>query len=146
MVFYEITFGIIYYNIFPYLTTSYGSTSANTLVGGSSHTNIYTRSNLDHTYRAKGGDYGNHAEVKLENSTNFNAVIKGIPLSVKMAPVPYYLPDDFAMIDFDVATPAANIQQGDTITVSGTEVYTVISGSYNQVDRTRGILFCARTT
>ena len=130
----------------PYLTTSYGSTSANTLVGGSSHTNIYTRSNLDHTYRAKGGDYGNHAEVKLENSTNFNAVIKGIPLSVKMAPVPYYLPDDFAMIDFDVATPAANIQQGDTITVSGTEVYTVISGSYNQVDRTRGILFCARTT
>ena len=50
------------------------------------------------------------------------------------------------MIDFDVSTPQANIQQGDTITVSGTEVYTIITGSYNQTSRTRGILFCARTT
>ena len=130
----------------PYVITSYSSTSATTLTGSSEHVKIYTRSNLDHTYRGKGGQLGEYAEATLENSTNFNAVIKGIPLSVKMAPVPYYLPDDFAMIDFDVATPSANIQQGDTITVSGTEVYTVISGSYNQVDRTRGILFCARTT
>ena len=35
---------------------------------------------------------------------------------------------------------------GDTITVSGSEVYTVISASYNQTNRTRGIAFCARTT
>ena len=50
------------------------------------------------------------------------------------------------MIDFDVATPSANIQQGDTITVGTSEIYTIITGSYNQTDRTRGILFCARTT
>lgn len=75
---------------------------------------------------------------------NFNAVIKGIPLNAKMIPCPYYLPDDFVLINFDYATPAANIQQGDTVTISGSEVYTVITGSYNQTDRTRGILFCAR--
>ena len=83
---------------------------------------------------------------RLPDTTNFNAVIKGLPLSVKIAPVPYYLPNDFAMIDFDVSTPQANIQQGDTITVSNNEVYTIITGSYNQTSRTRGILFCARTT
>lgn len=130
-----------------YIDTDYGSTSLNTQYGVSGAVNIYTRSNLSHTYRSVGGQYNNdYAKTVLPNSTNFNAVIKGIPLSAKMAPVPYYLPNDFAMIDFDVATPAANIQQGDTITVSASEIYTVITGSYNQEDRTRGILFCARTT
>ena len=130
-----------------YIDTDYGSTSLNTQYGVSGAVNIYTRSNLSHTYRSVGGHYNNdYAKTVLPNSTNFNAVIKGIPLSAKMAPVPYYLPNDFAMIDFDVATPAANIQQGDTITVSASEIYTVITGSYNQEDRTRGILFCARTT
>jgi len=62
-----------------------------------------------------------------------------------MVPCPYYIPDDFVLIDFDYATPSTNIQQGDTITISGSEVYTVITGSYNQTTRTRGILFCART-
>ena len=130
-----------------YVDTDYGSTSLDTEFGSSSNVHIYTRSNLDHTYRSVGGHYNNdYAQTRLANATNFNAVIKGIPLSAKVAPVPYYLPNDFAMIDFDVATPAANIQQGDTITVSASEIYTVITGSYNQEDRTRGILFCARTT
>jgi hypothetical protein len=78
-------------------------------------------------------------------NSDFNAVIKGIPLNSTMVPCPYYIPDDFVLIDFDYATPSANIQQGDTITISGSEVYTVITGSYNQTTRTRGILFCART-
>jgi hypothetical protein len=80
-------------------------------------------------------------------NSNFNAVIKGIPLNSRLIPCPYYLPDDFVLIDFDYSVSAANIQQGDTITISGSEVYTVIMGSYNQTtnSRTRGILFCART-
>ena len=130
-----------------YVDTDYGSTSLDTQFGSGANVHIYTRSNLDHTYRSVGGHYNNdYAQTRLANATNFNAVIKGIPLSAKVAPVPYYLPNDFAMIDFDVATPAANIQQGDTITVSASEIYTVITGSYEQTDRTRGILFCARTT
>ena len=61
-----------------------------------------------------------------------------------MAPCPYYLPDDFVMIDFQINTPSANVQQGDTITISGSEVYTIITASYNQTTITRGIAFCAR--
>ena len=80
------------------------------------------------------------------STMDFNAVVKGIPLNATLAPVPYYLPDDFAMISFKIQTPDANIQQGDTITVSASEVYTVITGSYNQTSYTSGVLFCARTT
>lgn len=123
-----------------YKTTVYRSTSypVNT---GPSEANIYMRSNATTSNRGFGGD--NYTE-SLPSSTNFNAVIKGIPINTQLIPVPYYIPDDFVLIDFDYGTPSANIQQGDTITISGSEVYSVITGSYNQTTRTRGILFCAR--
>ena len=69
-----------------YIDTDYGSTSLNTQFGSGANVNIYTRSNLDHTYRSVGGHYNNdYAQTRLANATNFNAVIKGIPLSAKMA-------------------------------------------------------------
>ena len=83
---------------------------------------------------------------KNPDSVNYNAVVKGIPLSSTFIPCPYYLPDDFVFIQFDYNAPDQNIQQWDTITVSGSEVYTVIDAAYNQTTRTRGIAFCARTT
>lgn len=96
--------------------------------------------------RSKGGNsYTTTGNDSISSDVSYNAVIKGIPLSTAMVPCPYYLPDDFVLIQFDYASPSSNIQQGDTITISGSEVYTVITGSYNQTDRTRGILFCART-
>jgi hypothetical protein len=101
---------------------------------------IYYR-NTTNTRRSTGGYNGQNS---ADPNANFNAVIKGIPLNGNMIPIPYYIPDDFVLIDFDYASPSANIQQGDTITISGSEVYTVITGSYNQTTRTRGILFCGR--
>lgn len=82
----------------------------------------------------------------ITSDLDFNAVIKGIPINSQLIPFPFYMPDDFVLIQFDYATPSANIQQGDTVTISASEIYEVIVGSYNQTDRTRGILFCARTT
>jgi hypothetical protein len=96
-------------------------------------------------YRNSGGSSNLSGNDRVSTDANFNAVIKGIPLNPNLVPCPYYLPDDFVLIDFDYATPSANIQQGDTITISGSEVYTIITASYNQTTRTRGILFCART-
>ena len=87
-------------------------------------------------------DYTN----KSPDVVNHNAVIKGLPISSQIVPCPYYLPDDFVLIQFDHASPGQNIQQYDTVTISGSEVYSVIDGAYNQTNRTRGILFCARTT
>lgn len=82
---------------------------------------------------------------RLSSDSDFNAVIKGIPLATTLLPVPYYIPDDFVLIDFYYNVPGVNIQQGDTITISGSEQYTVIQGSYNQSGSTKGILFCGRS-
>ena len=82
---------------------------------------------------------------KSPDSLNHNAVIKGIPLTSQFVPCPFYLPDDFVLIQFEHSAPGQNIQQYDTVTISGSEVYTVITGAYNQTTKTRGILLCART-
>ena len=99
---------------------------------------FYTRTAANST-----GGFGSFET--LNSNTFYNAVIKGLPLATQIAPCPYYLPDDFVMIDFQINTPSVNVQQGDTITISGSEVYTVITASYNQTTTTRGIAFCART-
>lgn len=75
---------------------------------------------------------------------NFNAVIKGLPISATYVPCPYYLPDDIVLIDFYYPQSSAFIAQWDTVTISPTEVYTVIDASYNQAGATRGILLCGR--
>lgn len=77
--------------------------------------------------------------------TEYSSVIKGIPINGNLIPCPYYIPDDFVLIDFRLSTSGQDIKQGDTITISGSEVYTVITGSYNKYNETAGILFCART-
>ena len=108
---------------------------------------MYVRNNAtnDPDVNRSIGGYSGTSDV-LPNSTNYNAVVKGIPLGANFIPVPYYMPDDFVLIDFNHNAPSANIQQYDTVTISGSEVYTVIQGSYDQSGSTAGILFCARTT
>lgn len=84
--------------------------------------------------------YGNRYPI-----TSYSSVIKGIPINGNLIPCPYYMPDDFVLIDFKLTASGQDLKQGDTITISGSEVYTVITGSYNKFGETAGILFCART-
>ena len=107
---------------------------------------MYVRNNTQNNPYINRSNGGYGSMDTLPNSSNYNAVIKGIPLQGTFLPVPYYMPDDFVLIDFHHDAPSANIQQYDTVTISGSEVYTVIQGSYNQTGSTDGILFCARTT
>ena len=137
---------------FGYNNLDINGNYANNYVDYRVYSNSYPQSNDDRSPRTyyrdntpskSAGGWNNQNYVS--SNANFNAVIKGLALNGNLIPVPYYIPDDFVLIDFDYASPSANIQQGDTVTISGSEVYTVITGSYNQTTRTRGILFCART-
>ena len=107
---------------------------------------MYVRNNAANNVNVARSEGGYDNGYRMPDSTNYNAVVKGIPLGANFIPVPYYMPDDFVLIDFHHDAPAANIQQYDTVTISGSEVYTVIQGSYDQTSSTDGILFCARTT
>ena len=138
--------------------TSYSNTDINVMdrnVGSAFPREVYSytrrhlyRNNENNVNNWKGYEYlGDDTRNFLQPDTiNYNAVIKGIPLSSNLVPCPFYLPDDFVLINFDHASPSQNIQQNDTVTISGSEVYTVIDGAYNQTTRTRGILLAARTT
>ena len=136
-----------YYSCFE--DTYYRSNTLDTYYinpGGGAFRTYYRDSSRDS--RAK--TYENTSDTfdnvnRLSSDLDFNAVIKGIPLSGTLIPVPYYIPDDFVLIDFYYNVPGVNIQQGDTITISGSEQYTVIQGSYNQSGSTKGILFCGRS-
>lgn len=122
-----------------YVSSNNGVTSLNSRYN--SEATIYTRTN---GIKDKGvldsNTYGNRYPI-----TSYNSVIKGIPINGNLIPCPYYMPDDFVLIDFKLTTSGQDIKQGDKITISGSEVYTVITGSYNKFGETAGILFCART-
>ena len=139
--------GSLYYSMNTYLR-DYINATTYPISRGNDQRRHYYRNNTYSEHNNFRGDLGfSDYTNKSPDVLNHNAVIKGIPLSSHMVPCPFYLPDDFVLIQFDHASPSQNIQQNDTVTISeGSEVYTVIDGAYNQTNRTRGILFCARTT
>ena len=122
-----------------YVTDTYRTVQSDNTIDGRD-IRVYNRDIREDNQRSK-GYYDNSL---LDSEISFNAVIKGMPMSSKLVPCPYYMPDDFALIDFRYNLGGVNIQQGDTVTISGSEVYEVIVASYNQSTVTRGMLFCAR--
>ncbi len=66
---------------------------------------MYYRNNDGDANQRSNFDVNNNGDPSLimPDGANYNAVIKGIPLCAKLYPVPYYMPDDFVMIQFDYA-------------------------------------------
>lgn len=93
--------------------------------------------------------------LSVDATANYYRPFKGLPMNGHMMPCPYYLPDDFTIIQFAVTPGATAFRTGDTITVSAGEVYEIIQVYYttNQTsldgvagNTSKGIAFCARTT
>ena len=117
--------------------------------------NAYYDNNVNDTIIAGSDDYFVGGSQEVSSSVNYYKPIKGLPLSINIAPIPYYLPDDFVVIPFDITPGQAEISVGDSITISASEVYEVVHYSYTQLDesydgitdnRTIGVVFAARTT
>ena len=88
-------------------------------------------------------------------SANYYKPIKGIPISNQLMPCPYYLPDDYIMLQVSTSPGLTAFRPGDTITISPSEIYEIIMAGYqtsqNGLDNINnnssiGMLFCARTT
>jgi len=80
-------------------------------------------------------------EGDIQNGVSTVAIYKNLPINPYFAPVPYFLPEDFVIAEI----PFGNANIGDTITVSPSEIYTVIQTAINQSTFT-SIVFAARTT
>ena len=99
--------------------------------------------------------YDQYAGRSVSSSADYYKPIKGIPVTNAVLPIPYYLPDDFVMLQVATTPGLTAFRTGDTVTISGSEVYEIISASYesqqNGLDdvnnnSTIGMLFMARTT
>lgn len=158
-------------NVIPYFRdSSYDkSTTVKDLTGDNAAVDIeYTGGTVG---RATGGssNYGSHTDltyyagnktdvpavIQVSPSANYYKPIKGLPIQNCWAPVPYYLPDDYVVIPFNVTPGATTFHTGDAIEVSASEIYKIIEVKYSVNQTTydninsnscKGIAFCARTT
>jgi hypothetical protein len=105
-------------------------------------------------YAGNKNDYTEEFQ-SMPTEANYYRPMKSLPIATDLSPCPYYLPDDFVMIQFDISPGLASVRPGDTVTISASEVYEVVRASYENNDetydgitdnRTRGIIFAARTT
>jgi len=102
-------------------------------------------------YRNSAYDQYNGASVAPE--ADYYKPFKGLPVNERMVPCPYYLPDDFVMLQVSTTPGLTQFRTGDTVTIGGTETYEIIRASYqtqqNGLDgvdnnSTIGMLFLAR--
>jgi len=94
-------------------------------------------------------------ERSVSSTANYYKPIKGLPIGNNLVPCPYYIPDDFVMLQVSTSPGLTEFRTGDTVTVSASEVYEIIRASYqtnqNGLDdisnnSSIGMLFCARVT
>ena len=117
--------------------------------------NIETEANTDRDVYMyyRNSAYDQHGGNSVASEANYYKPFKGLPINERMVPCPYYLPDDFVMLQVSTTPGLTQFRTGDTVTVGGTETYEIIRGSYetqqNGLDgvdnnSTIGMLFLAR--
>ena len=120
---------------------------------GSSMKTYYRNSTYD-SYSYTSATYGLTTNA-MSSSADYYKPIKGLPITNACLPIPYYLPDDFVMLQVATTPGLVSFRTGDTVTISGSEIYEIIMASYesqqNGLDNvnnnsTIGMLFMARTT
>ena len=104
----------------------------------------------------RNSNYDKHDGNSVSSSANYYKPMKGIPVSNSIMPVPYYLPDDFVLLQVATTPDAVDFKPGDTVTITaGVEEYEIIYASYEiqqtgldgtPSGSTIGMLFMARTT
>lgn len=79
-------------------------------------------------------------DVQTSLTTQY-PVYTSLPVNPHFMPVPYFLPNDFVLVEL----PWVNGSIGDTITISPTEIYTIVQIATNQTTLT-SLALAARTT
>ena len=97
--------------------------------------------------------YDRNGSNAVASEADYYKPFKGLPINERMVPCPYYIPDDFVMLQVSTTPGLTQFRTGDTVTIGGTETYEIIRASYqtqqNGLDgvdnnSTIGMLFLAR--
>lgn len=112
-----------------------------------------TTDNNDLILYYRNGTYDQYNGNGVDSGANYYRPIKGLPLNERLVPCPYYLPDDFVMLQVSTSPGLTQFRTGDTVTIGGNENYEIIRASYqtqqNGLDginnnSTMGMLFLGR--
>ena len=136
------------------IQTSYPSNINNAGTANDNEVHIYYRnSTYDKVQDNNISDFTMVADQISSVDVNYYKPIKGIPICNQLSPCPYYMPDDFVLIQAEVNPGATIFAVGDTVTIGSSETYTVITAD-NETFQTgldndsgnsaNGMLFCAR--
>ena len=125
--------------------TGYGNYN---LAAAAGYTNTYFRSTTGNRLQiAPVAGYGDLAlysrqfgDIQTSVATTY-PVYTTLPVNPHFLPVPYYLPNDFVLIEL----PWLNANIRDTITISPSEIYTIVQVATNQSSFT-SLALAARTT
>lgn len=99
--------------------------------------------------------YDRIGDYSINSNADYYKPIKGLPICNSFIPCPYYLPDDFVMLQVSTSPGLTQFRPGDTVTVSPSEIYEIILAGYltqrtglDGIDSNSsiGMLFMARTT
>jgi len=142
-----------YYNQ-DFGTTTY-TCNIDTRNTGTSVITYYRNNNYDKFTSSSSVVYENN-NIRMKSvatAANYYKPMKGLPISNRLMPCPYYLPDDYIMLQVATSPGLTEFRPGDTVTVSAGEVYEIILAGYeiqqNGLDQiasnqSMGMLFCAR--
>ena len=132
-----------------------GDSTANEHVYDHYYNNIREGTNNATAIYYRNSTYDTNQGISVDAAADYYKPIKTIPVSQRMIPCPYYLPDDFVLLQVATTPGLTEFRPGDTVTVSGSEIYEVIQAAY-QTQQTgldgvsnnssEGMLFLARTT
>ena len=123
----------------------------------SSGTITYYRNSTYDKYSSNSGaiNYSDRTPISVSASANYYKPMKGLPIDNRLMPCPYYLPDDYVMLQVATSPGLTQFRPGDTVAVSAGEVYEIILAGYQtqqngldnvESNQSMGMLFCARTT
>lgn len=136
---------------YGYVRDTYAETSIYTDYLCNIETDANSSSSLYLYYR--NSTYDRYSGNSVDPAADYYKPIKGLPISERMVPCPYYLPDDFVMLQVSTTPGLTQFRTGDTVTIGGTETYEIIRASYqtqqNGLDgvdnnSTIGMLFLGR--
>ena len=139
-----------------YVDTQFTSNIDTENVNNSEGIRFYYRNSTFDDVHTTGTEGKKYKSKKVSPLADYYKPISGLPISTALLPIPYYLPDDFVMLQVAATPGSTEFRTGDTVTInSGSEVYEIILASYstnqtglNNVTNgsSMGMLFMARTT
>jgi len=111
-------------------TTRYACNIDTNNIAGGEYSGYTSQQDVVTYYR--NSTYDGYSNKRVSASANYYKPMKGLPISNTLMPCPYYLPDDFVVLQVATSPGLTQFRVGDTVEISASERYEIIEAGYEQ--------------